>query len=179
MISFDGNGAPFELLAVMAVLSLVSCLGTGLFTELTWRNSTLKDLEIAKLLRERDSPRSVAVADECESRAIKRVSDHCNNRNTLSLVIGVLLRGIPYFVIIMVLWPLYQLYCLSIGAFSLEAALVSLVYWFVAALAAEGFATVAGFFVKPLSKRWEQPSIYSISGNDEDINEKNRDDKHV
>ena len=117
VISFDGNGAPFELLAVMAVLSLVSCLGTGLFTELTWRNSTLKDLEIAKLLRERDSPRSVAVADESESRAIKRVSDHCNNRNTLSLVIGVLLRGIPYFVIIMVLWPLYQSFhrCLLFG----------------------------------------------------------------
>lgn len=179
MISFDGNGAPFELLALMVVLSLAGCLGTGLFTELTWRNSTLKDLEIAKRLRESGSPECVATADECEATAVKRVSDHCNKRNGLSLAIGVLLRGIPYFAVVMALWPFYQVYCIAVGVFSLKAALVSIVYWFVAALAAEGFAVVAGYFVKSLSKRWERPSIYSVGDGKKHVGEKSRDEEHA
>lgn len=179
MISFDGNGAPFELLALMVVLSLAGCLGTGFFAEMTWRNNALKDLEIAKRLREGNSQRAAVVADECESRAVKRISDHCNNRNGISMLIGVLLRGIPYFSIMMALWPVYQLYCIYSGTFSVIDALVSLVYWFVAALAAEGFAVVAGYFVKPLSKRRERPSIYSVGDGDENVGEKGRDEECV
>lgn len=172
MISFDGNGVPFELMALMVVLSLVGCCGTGLFTELTWRNNALKDLEIAERLRSGGSPELASIAEECEERAAKRVSDHCNGRNKVSVLIGVLLRGIPYFALMMAAWPVYQLYCLYAGTFSIMDALVSLVYWFIAALATEGFAVVAGYFVKPLSKRWERPSVYAASGGDEDAPEK-------
>lgn len=153
MISFDGSGLPFELIAAACIVMAVSYAATGLFAESTWRQTSLKDIELASRLRDIGTVEAIIAAEDCERAAIKKVDAHQNKTNVASLVFGVLVRGMPYFLLMMVIWLLYQVWLFVTVGFDPMECLASFVYWLVAALATEGLASIMGRFVTPLSER--------------------------
>lgn len=158
MISFDGNSLPFEMLAVAFVCMAIVYGLSGIFAEMTWRKRSLRDLELGKQLRDIGTSDALATAKDCERVATKRIDAHLNKTNVLSLIFGALVRGVPYFSLMMVCWLFYQIWVACTSGFEWRECFVSLVYWLIAALAAEGLASVMKQYVKPLSERWNKDS---------------------
>lgn len=156
MFSFDGNELPIWVLAGIFLITIIGYLASGILSEWTWRNRALKNLEISSKLKQIGSPSALAAAEDCEKNAIKSIDAHSNKTNAASLAFGMLIRGVPYFVLIMFIWLMIQLYDIAVGSFEIKNCVVSFVYWTVFAFAAEGIASVFGQFVTPLSKRWKR-----------------------
>lgn len=158
MISFDGNEAPMWFIVIVLAIGVLCAAGTGFFSELTRRNSTLKDLQIIRLLREDPTNAdALAVADAYEKKVIKRTDAHVHKRTAISLALGMLVRGTPVFVLAMVIWPFTVLYEIWQGGQpSLLYVVQSFASWFLAGLMAEGIFSVMRPFVTPLSERWDR-----------------------
>ena len=160
MISFDGNGAPIWLIVVVLCTGVFCYVGTGLLSELTRRNTTIKDLQIIRYLREdKSNEKALVVADAYEKKVLKRLDSHIHKRTAVSLTIGVLVRETPALALVMDLWPLSVVYGLWQGEqFSPLSLAQSLVTWVAGGLMTEGLFSAMRPFVKPLSERWDGES---------------------
>lgn len=155
MVSFDASGAPLWVIVVVIAIVAVCYLGTGFLSEITWRNATLKDLEIARRLREGSATEaSNAAAKDMEDKAIKRIDAHLHKMTAASLTVGVLVRAVPAFMLSMVVWPFTVLYGIWEGQqLTLLDVGRSFMAWVLGGLMLEGVLSVARPFVTPLSER--------------------------
>lgn len=160
MVSLDGSGLPLWLIALVLAVGALCYLGTGILSELTWRNATLKDLEIIRRLRETPTDRKAFVSvlvDDYEKKVLKRLDARLNGKTAVAVTVGVLVRAVPAFALTMVIWPLYVLYGVSQGwQMSVLGLAQSLFTWFIGGLMLEGLFSVMKPFVKPLSERWNR-----------------------
>ena len=173
MISFDGSEAPIWFIAVVLAVGVLCAAGTGILSELTRRNATIKDLQIIKSLREDlASSEALAAADAYERKVVKRIDAYVHKRTAAAIAFGVLIRGTPIFVLAMVVWPFYLFYEVSQGhQLSVLYVAQSFASWFLAGLMAEGIFSVLRPFVTPLSERWDR-----IAGGGKEKGEKDAGD---
>lgn len=164
MFSVDGSGLPLWLIGLLLVLGVLCYLGTGIFTEMTWRNATLKDLEIIRRLREGETNRKAYVAaiiEGYEKKVLKRVDAHLNGRTAAALTLGIIIRAVPAFAFTMTIWPLYMFYEWHQGLwqFSWIGLAQSLFTWVLGGLMVEGLFSVLRPFIRPLSQRWDTTTV--------------------
>ena len=172
MISFDGSSAPMWFIVIVLGAGVLCAAGTGFFSELTRRNSTLKDLQIIKFIREDStSDNAKAVADEYEKKVLKRVDNYLHKRNALALTIGVLVRGTPFLLLALTIWPFSMIYGVYHGeTFSVLYVVQSFMSWLLAGLVAEGIVSVLRPFITPLSERWDRITGAGEKGSKGDTN---------
>lgn len=161
MFSIDGSGLPAWAIGLVLAVGALCYLGSGFLSEITWRNATLKDLEIIRRLRDGETSRRAYVSvivDDYEKRVLKRIDAHLNGRTVAAMTFGAIVRAVPAFALVMAAWPFYMLYEWQQGfwQFSWLGLAQSLFTWVLAGLMVEGLFTVMRPFVTPLSERWDR-----------------------
>lgn len=153
-MSIDLSGLPIELALIVFGVVAVAYLAQGVIVEYTSRNTFLKDLEIVKNLRSLDSEKAVILADEYEEKAIKRIDRFVQGRTPIKFTLAALIRGVPVFWVVMLVWLISVAVSIQQGIFSLDELGRSFVLYLLAGLTVEGLFSVLKPWVRPLSERY-------------------------
>lgn len=157
VISTNEAGAPIGSIALLGNLTFLCYGASGLFTEVTKRNSLLKDLQIAKELKElADSEDNKNIARNYQERVFEQIGNYAHGRNISAVVRGILIRGVPWPALAFVAWFVTVVISAANENITIDALFSSLLYFLIGGFTLEGIASLLRPWTKPLSKRWDQ-----------------------
>lgn len=154
-MSIDLSSFPMEFALLVSVVIAVAYLAQGLLAEYTRRTGYIKDLQIVKLLRELGDDKSTAIADEYESKILKKIDRFNHGRTPAKFALAAIVRGVPVFWVIIIVWVFIQIPTLGTETFTLQSLLYSFTQCLFAALLIEGVFSVLRPWVTPLSERFK------------------------
>lgn len=180
MISANDAGAPIDSIALLGILTFLCYGASGLFTEVTKRNSLLKDLQIAKELKElADSEHDKIVARNYQERVFKQIDDYAHGRNASAVIRGVFIRGIPWPALAFMAWFVTVIVSAANESFTVDGAFGSLLYFLIGGFTLEGIASLLRPWTRPLSKRWDRVPRKSEDGGKGQVGDKEEENESV
>lgn len=157
MISTNEAGAPIGSIALLGILTFLCYGASGLFTEVTKRNSLLKDLKIAKELKElADSEDDKGIARNYQERVFEQIDNYAHGRNISAVVRGILIRGVPWPALAFVAWIVAVVISAANENITIDAVFSGLLYFLIGGFTLEGIASLLRPWTRPLSKRWNR-----------------------
>lgn len=154
VISTNEAGAPIGSIALLGILAFLCYGASGLFTEVTKRNSLLKDLKIAKELKElADSEDDKGIARNYQERVFEQIDNYAHGRNISAVVRGILIRGVPWPALAFVAWIVAVVISAANENITIDAVFSGLLYFLIGGFTLEGIASLLRPWTRPLSKR--------------------------